>query len=296
MKIKKFVIGIKRFVPGIKRFVPGIKRSVPEIKRFAPGLALMGVSVVVIAASVVLGKWAFRAFDPFDAPPVTVVMADGLPHVIYAEGVKNMRDCGGWMTRDGHHVRCGRLFRSAELNNVNPKNGKRNFTLPEKSRLFITQTLGIRTDIDLRNDLECTGMTTSPLGVGVTWMRFPVLAYRKFDFPTSKASFSRLFSALLDEQNYPALIHCRAGRDRCGSVVFLLNAILGVSEDDLRRDWEFSERVKGHDTFDYTRLDGLFAMLAAYPGKTVNDRAAAFIRSLGFTDNDLVRFRTLMLQ
>lgn len=265
-----------------------------EGKRILQGFALVGVGV--IAASIALGRWAFETFDPFDMPPVAVVTADGLPHVIYTEGVKNMRDCGGWMTQDGRRVCCGRLFRSAELNNVNPTNNKRNFTLPEKSRFFLIQTLGVRTDIDLRNDLECTGMTTSPLGARVTWMRFPVLAYRKFNFPTSKASFAHLFSTLLDEKNYPAIIHCRAGRDRCGSVVFLLNAILGVSEDDLRRDWEFSERVKGHDTFDYTRLDGLFAMLAAYPGTTVNDRAAAFIRSLGFTDSDLIRFRALMLQ
>ena len=267
-----------------------------DIRRFVPTLAVIGLSVAVTAAALALGRWAFRALDPFDAPPVAVSTADGLPRVLFAEGVKNMRDCGGWRTQDGHRVRCGRLFRSAELNNVNPTRGKRNFTLPEKSRLFLTQTLGVRTDIDLRNDLECTGMTTSPLGAGVVWMRFPVLAYRKMGFPQSTAAFARLFSALLDESTYPAIIHCRAGRDRCGSVVFLLNAVLGVAEDDLRRDWEFSERIKGNADFDYTRLDGLFTLLDAYPGDTVNARAAAFIRSLGFTTEDLERFRALMIE
>lgn len=92
---------------------------------------------------------------------------DGAPRLYALPEVANIRDCGGWRTADGRRVRFGRLFRSGELNNVDA--GPEGFTLAESSRAFFTDTLGIRTDIDLRGDWECVGMSGSPLGTNVVW-------------------------------------------------------------------------------------------------------------------------------
>lgn len=126
--------------------------------------------------------------------------------------------------------------------------------------------------------------------------RLAYQAYAGLDTPDSRAAFSEIFRTLLTPCAYPALIHCRAGRDRAGTVVFLLNALLGVSERDLRRDRELSERLLQNAFFKYRRIEGIFTSLAAYPGETVNARAKAFVRSLGFTDADITRFRSLLLE
>ena len=142
--------------------------------------------------------------------------------------VKNIRDCGGWKTQDGRRVRYGRLYRSGELNNVNPRRRKRNFTLSAASRAFFTDTLGIRTDLDLRSNTECDGMTGSPLGTNVVWRHIPSLAYARLDSPEGRKAFAKVFRTLLDERAHPALIHCRVGRDRAGTAVFLLNLKIAV--------------------------------------------------------------------
>ena len=227
--------------------------------------------------------------DP-SAPP------DGLPRTYEIRDVRSFRDCGGWRTTDGRRVRRGRIFRSRELNNVNPRRPDRNFTLSDESRDLLTDTFGIRTDIDLRDFAECTGMEASPLGDGVARIHVPGERYQFVDTPAGRAAFARVFHTLLDERNLPAIIHCRAGRDRTGCTVLLLNALLGVSETDLRRDWEFTERQKGNRRFNYGKIDRLLSTLARYPGDTVNAQVEAFVRSLGFDDADIVRFREIMLE
>lgn len=270
------------------------------MKRPLKFLAVFSISLVVIGGAFGLAEWAWSLMDDSFARDNAVWLRQietETPLRAYTlPDVKNIRDCGGWATAGGKRVRYGRLYRSGELNNVNPQRRKRNFTLSAASRAFFTDKLGIRTDIDLRNNTECAGMTASPLGTNIVWRHIPSLAYARLGNPEGRKAFAEVFRTLLDERAYPAVIHCRAGRDRAGTAVFLLNALLGVPERDLRRDWEYSERAKRNASFNYRRLEGTFEVLSAYPGETVNARAEAFVRSLGFTDADLAKFRSLMLE
>lgn len=266
----------------------------PRLFKFA-ALAVLAVLLVGLGAGLAARRGQ-RAFRTDNASWLRQLAADGAVRLYALPDVANIRDCGGWKTADGRRVRFGRLFRSGELNNTDARRAERHFTLAASSRAFFADTLGIRTDIDLRSDSECAGMTGSPLGTNVVWHHAPYLAYARLDTPQSRKAFAGIFRALLDARAYPALVHCRAGRDRAGTVVFLLNALLGVPERDLRRDWELSERLPRNAFFNYGRVEGIFEALAAYPGETVNARAAAFVRSLGFTDADLARFRALMLE
>ena len=49
-----------------------------------------------------------------------------------------------------------------------------------------------------------------------------------------------MFELLSNPENYPVIFHCNIGTDRTGMIAYLLNALLGVSEEDLIRDYLFS--------------------------------------------------------
>src|SRR4029453_15188695 len=49
-----------------------------------------------------------------------------------------------------------------------------------------------------------------------------------------------IFEALGEPDNLPALVHCTGGRDRTGVAVALIQAALGVSDDDIAEDYALS--------------------------------------------------------
>ncbi|MGN0853709.1 MAG: tyrosine-protein phosphatase [Kiritimatiellia bacterium] len=248
--------------------------------------------VVICAVTDILLR---RAENRPETPALAADANRDTPAIYHLPDVESLRDCGGWRTLDGRRVRKGRIFRSAEFNHREDRRPNRNFVLSTASRAFLTETLGIKTDLDLRSEKETETMTASPLGPQVRWVRAPSRAYAKIATDEGRAAFRTVFRTLLDETAYPVAIHCRAGRDQAGTVVFLLNALLGVAPEDLRYDWELTERLKGNGRFDYSLIRGVDAALFRYPGATVNEKAEAFVLSLGFTREDVQRFRDLML-
>ena len=232
----------------------------------------------------------------------TFVTEDKAPRMIHLHGVPNMRDIGGRMGLGGRRVRQGRVYRSAGLNNnaTKSKDGKMKpgkERLNDAARKYAKKTMGIRTDIDLRSDRECFGMTGSPIGPEVTWLHVPSSAYSGFHKQGGKEAFSKVFRAFLDEGRYPIVFHCIAGADRTGSLAFVLEALLGVDEDELYKDWEVTGFDKSKLEFRHeTRFDKLVKGFDAYPGATIHERVEAFVKSCGFTDADIARFRDLMLE
>ena len=89
----------------------------------------------------------------------TFIVEDVPPRWIALEGrTKNMRDLGGWRTTDGMRVRYGMVFRGEAMND-NSVSGY----APGRNRLavediaFLTNSLGIKTELDLRTAREVSG-------------------------------------------------------------------------------------------------------------------------------------------
>lgn len=161
---------------------------------------------------------------------------------------------------------------------------------------FWRDTLGIRSDIDLRSDWECSGMTASPL-VSAKWFHISSAAYRGIDSSYGRKAFAEVFKVFLDERNYPIDFHCIAGQDRTGAVAFIVNALLGVEEEELYKDWEatgFWNRDTAFNHADY--FSKLVKVFEQYPGATINERVEGYVKSLGFTDGDLETLRGILLE
>lgn len=170
--------------------------------------------------------------------------------------------------------------------------------LDEATKEYLRNVMGIRTDIDLRSDNECFGMTGSPLGPSVNWVHVPFGQYDIMGHRWVTDAFKKIFPLFLDRRNYPIDIHCIGGADRTGSLAFVINGLLGVDEEELLRDWEATGFWQPNvGPFNHRSCtDGLFKSFSEYPGETINERIEAYVLSLGFSREDIDTLRSIMLE
>ena len=168
--------------------------------------------------------------------------------VINASGGRNIRDEGGWTTESGNKVKYGLLYRGAQLNGY--KNGAK---LTEEGIKIFRDTLGIKTELDLRGTSDSAGQTECYFGSDRNYKMISISQYDRA-LTGSKTQIKEIFGLLADESNYPVYFHCNAGADRTGTIAFLLNGLLGVSERDLTKDFELTsfggqgKRLRSKDT------------------------------------------------
>ena len=160
---------------------------------------------------------------------------------VYIGGVTNSRDMGGWTVYDEDGEECGYirqdlLFRSATLDDISAEGIE-----------YLTNDLNVKTELDLRAETETHNR---PIIGGVNYINIscPQYAYSGmgiFEFGNDKienqtTAVKEIMSVFADENNYPINFHCAIGRDRTGTIAFLLGALCGMSEEDLCREYDIS--------------------------------------------------------
>ena len=227
------------------------------------------------------------------------------------EGVRNARDLGGLPGIGGRRVKTGRIYRTAGLNDnaayrfpgTKKKMPKKDWKGPGAVRItpaarkHVVETLGVKTDLDLRTYAETYLMKGSPLGEKVRWVHIPSSDYGGLDTEKGRKAFAEGFRVFLDEKNYPIVFHCIAGADRTGSLACALNGLLGVVPELLHRDWQYTWTGREDPKVPpENRWDKLVAMLSKHKGETLNEKIESFVLECGFTADDIEKFRSLMLE
>ncbi len=176
-------------------------------------------------------------------------------------------------------------------------------TVPGKNRLddatrrYVLEDLGVKIDIDLRNNRECWGMKGSPLGDDAVWHQISSSSYGRMQEDFGRQAFTRVFRLFLDEKNYPLIFHCIAGQDRTGAVAFIINGLMGVELEELYLDWEVTGFWNKSVAFNHElRFDHLVAGFEKLPGETIHDKIEHYVLSLGFTREDIEHLRNLLLE
>lgn len=208
---------------------------------------------------------------------------------IYLPGVKNTRDIGGYRTQDGKRVRQGLLIRGAEID----ARVDQSSYLTDKAA---AEPFGFRTDLDLRSSTLYGIAYKSPLGDDVAHHFYDAPAYGEIFSSDSWPTLRSIFAELADADNYPIYLHCTYGADRTGTVVFLLQGLLGVSEEDMTR--EFS--LTGLCSLDYrtgVQLNGIYGGLDSISGDTINEKICRFLlEDVGVTQAELDSIRAILLE
>ena len=221
----------------------------------------------------------------FEDKSVRCELVKGPPEA-YA-GTFNFRDIGGKIGLDGSVVRTGLLFRSARFDDI-----------AEEGRAGIVGGLGVRTDLDLRHAGEVNHLGgESPLGKNVRWVHRTMCAYDAIDTREGRALTREALKVVFDKSGWPLAFHCKTGKDRTGTIAFLVLALLGVDEEVICIDWELTafcvpeiERMS-HPP----RYDKMLACVNAMPGKSLTDKVEGYVYSLGFSHAQIESFRKAML-
>lgn len=174
------------------------------------------------------------------SPVSTFTTADRGPRNLYVDGVTNVRDLGGWATSDGGRVKQGLIYRCGRLNKSETETPVIEIT--DDGIWTMLSDLGVRTEIDLRtkDNHEAGGITSSPLGELVDYRNVELEWNNDNYLLNNLDSVREFFEIASDEASYPLIFHCNIGTDRTGMFAFLINGLLGVSEEDLYRDYLFS--------------------------------------------------------
>lgn len=219
-----------------------------------------------------------------DSEVSAFITEDLAPRWIYADGAFNIRDIGGWQAADGKRIKQGLLYRGTEMNT--------HVIIKEEGIRILRDELCIKTNLDLRGEAE--GLyTKSALGDHVTYHLIPTFAYGDF-FP-DKTTAKKLFDILADENNYPLYFHCWGGADRTGTLALLLEALLGMTREDICLDFELTTLSDNPRTRHNELLNEVFPALCSYPGKTLSQQAESYLLSCGISAEQIKTIRKIFL-
>ena len=159
---------------------------------------------------------------------------------IKLDGVSNVRDMGGWPTTSGKTVKYGKIYRGSKLDDIT------------QIGIDTIKYLGIKTDIDIRSTASWDSHGAVP-STGLNYYFIDTNVH--YDYVLGggdsekeiKENYPKIFELLADESNYPIYLHCNYGNDRTGSMAFILNGLLGVTYEDLTRDYEITSYAYAHD-------------------------------------------------
>ena len=191
------------------------------------------------------------------------VFSNTLPgeQVIHLKGTTNTRDIGGYQTGDQSTLRRGQIIRSDKLSRL---------TANDFQKL---EEIGLKTVIDLRTNKEHDESPTVwkganpprfvhlPVGdANNDWFASQRKMMKKNRFTEEQSlehmvegyrmiaeegtsSYQKLMELVLDESNWPILIHCNAGKDRSGVGVALILEALGVNRETIMEEYLLTNEI-----------------------------------------------------
>lgn len=201
----------------------------------------------------------------------------------YPLGV-NTRDLGGWAC-DGGKVKYGMIVRGGEPNEVDKD-------------LMVNQ-VGIRTELQLLPKSESRHTYSA---WGIDFYANPT-ENSSVNYSLSNKSLWKFYlQVVFDSVSHdkPVYFHCGIGADRTGTIAVMLEALLGVSQSDIDKDYELTNFYVVSPTYPRRRNVDMYknyiAEIKNFPlvgglSDTFANHAISFAVSLGFTADEINAYR-----
>lgn len=201
----------------------------------------------------------------------------------YPLGV-NTRDLGGWAC-DGGKVKYGMLVRGGEPNEVDKD-------------LMVGQ-VGIRTELQLLPKSESRHTYSA---WGIDFYANPEQTNFVSYSLSEKALWKFYLQVVFDSVSHsnPLYFHCGIGADRTGTIAVMLEALLGMSQSDIDKDYELTNFFVRDSSFPRRRNVDMYknyiseiknVPLVGGLTDTFANHAISFAVSLGFTAEEINAYR-----
>ena len=226
---------------------------------------------------------------------------------------KNMRDLGGWKAGD-KSIRYGRIYRGARVDDIQSN--------PSAKSIFLDD-LGVDIDLDLRGlppGTQGGSGEKNPWQPGdpiqyVNIQLWHYFVHQATQYPVpdiSTGETSDVYQSTLRtiigwlKEGKVVYFHCHGGSDRTGTLAFLIEGLLGVSEEDLSKDYELtyysgSNRKRNSSTgWFYKPMIKYIRTFA--PGGTINEQVTAWAKTRHselvdpLTDQEIEDLKQLLLE
>lgn len=229
-----------------------------------------------------------------------------LPRFIDCDGVTNMRDLGGYNV-DGGVVKQGLIYRCGRLNKggrteEQKANGEIVLDITPKG-IETMRDLGIRSEIDLRTtsgEDEHGGLqylSVGVLGDGVNYYKCEMEHANGVSHSENNEQVRRVFSLLADPDNYPLIIHCNIGTDRTGYIAYLVNGLLGVSQEDLFKDYLFSNFGNIIGSRSVSNISSYVNAINDCSGNTLSEKFERYLKDeIGVPQTDIDGIRSILIE
>lgn len=221
--------------------------------------------------------------DPKRVKPRTTVQQRS----VELHGTRNTRELGGLPTADGYFIKDKKLYRSGALCYINASSAE---TLKERG---IASVIELRTPQEISREGKDLPAFTSSLRrcyncPMVNTAENGGAAYISYIKPHNHKSIAKFFSILADENNYPVLFHCSAGKDRTGIMAALVLELAGVPRPIIMDDYLQSQRNSAGLKVDADWLRGVF--------KTVDREGGivSFLSNRGVKKEDMQKIRAIL--
>ena len=217
----------------------------------------------------------------------------------------NIRDLGGWQA-DGGVLRYGMIYRGCELNGETY-----NVVLDNCQRFYFRHVLGIQAEIDLRSYSETQGVAGSAIGDNVEYNHYIIPAYAVgLDLQDKKYNYTGEYRDVLKkiahniDAGKPTYCHCLVGADRTGTVMYLIEALCGVSQSDIDKDYELTSFSGETRLRTNERYQTLVSLINKMKGNTLQEKAVSYALKIGVIQNlitemkdgyQFVKYRILLL-
>lgn len=274
--------------------------SVSQIANYAPTAAVQSNTKPIGKA--VDGKTFYNEPPNVLTPFATTHKAGTLKPLdqvrwVNTSQTQNVRDIGGWAC-DGGTVKYGKIFRGGE---------------PAQADVtLLTGEVGIRAELELQGT---EGGNSNVLAGKVDYC-YPLhdsyWAYYDTIF-SSKTQAKEALAFAMDCACHgkPVYVHCSAGADRTGTVICIMEGILGVAQSDCDKDYELTSFAGNGDssylrkrcgrtaeetgTVAEARYKQFISGIVALSGTTFRDKCVNFVLSCGITVEQINAFRAAMI-
>ena len=217
------------------------------------------------------------------------------PRALNIEGVSNTRDIGGMAAADGYRIKQGMIYRGGKLDQISASGIE-----------YFRNDIGVTTDLDLRTPGEGGAGDSSPLGEDIKYVNIDGRYYvgsKGINNELGKTIMAEEIRLFADPENYPIYIHCSLGRDRTGTLAFLIEALLGVNKNTLMMDYELSVfSVTG--TLDNASVMAIRNNIQAtynyindsFEGDNFAEKTENYLLGIGITDEEIATIKALLLE